>query len=40
MPPELGNTGKLLINSDDLIADICSKAGFNTQEGFNRLFKK
>ncbi len=36
----LGYACKLLINTDDLISDVCYQSGFNNVANFNRLFKK
>ena len=36
----LGYSCKLLLETDDLIADICFNSGFNNLANFNRLFKK
>lgn len=36
----MGHACKLLIDTDDLISDICFGVGFNNLANFNRLFKK
>lgn len=36
----VGNACKLLLDTDDTIAQICVKSGFNNLANFNRLFKK
>jgi AraC-like DNA-binding protein len=36
----LGYASKLLLDTDDLVGDICFKSGFNNIANFNRLFKK